>query len=60
MAKEEAGEMKAAVALWNMNRVEGILRLYRHFRFMEGKLSKGGSISQNIVHDDNGITREYN
>lgn len=58
MAKEEAGEMKAAVALRNMNRVEGIRRLYRHIRFMEGKL-KGGSISQVIVHDDDGITKEY-
>ena len=42
-----------------MNRVEGIRRLFRHIRHMEGKLQGGGSITQVTVTDNSGVTTEY-
>ena len=45
LAKEEAGEIKAASYLRNMNHVEAQRRLFRNIRHMEGK-TKGGSTSK--------------
>ena len=42
MAKEEAGELKAAVFLPNANHIETQQRLFRNIRHIEGKV-KGGS-----------------
>ena len=45
LAKEEAGEIKAASYLRNMNHIEAQSRLFRNIIHMEGKI-KGGSTSK--------------
>ena len=45
LAKEEAGELDAAVYLRNVNHIEAQRRLFRNIRHMEGKI-KGGSTSK--------------
>ena len=45
MAKEEAGELNAAVYLRNRNRIESQRRIVRYVKRMEGK-SKGGRTTQ--------------
>ena len=51
LAKEEAGEIKAASFLRNMNHVEAQRRLHRNIRHMEGNL-KGGITSKVIATID--------
>ena len=58
MAKEAAGECKAATALRNMNRIESQRRLFRRIRYMEGKL-KGGNTTQVTITSENGTKAEY-
>ena len=41
LAKEEAGEIKAAIFLRNMNHVEAQQHLFRNIRHMEGKVKEG-------------------
>ena len=45
LAKEEVGELDAAVYLRNVNHLEAQRRLFRNIRHMEGKI-KGGSTSK--------------
>ena len=47
LAKEEAGEVKAATYIRNLNHIEAQRRLFRNIRHMEGK-SKGGCTSKVI------------
>ena len=58
MAKESAGNIKMAVHLRGMNRLEGIRRLFRNIRFMEGKI-RGGSTTQVTVTAPDGTVREF-
>ena len=58
MAKEEAGEVKAAVYLRNRNRIEGQRRVARNIKRMEGK-AKGGSTTQITTTNSDGIVTEY-
>jgi hypothetical protein len=58
MAKEEAGEMKAATAIRNMNRIEGQRRLFRRIRHIEGKI-KGGNTTQVTITSQDGSRKEY-
>ena len=53
MAKEEAGETKAAVYLRNQNRIEEQRRVARNVKRMEGKI-KRGSTTRVIINDDMG------
>ena len=57
LAKEEAGEIKAATFLKNQNHIEAQRRLFRNIRHMEGKV-KGGSTSKVTLQSTNGI-EEY-
>ena len=57
LAKEKAGETTAANFLRNMNSVEGIRRVYRNIRRMEGKV-RGGS-TYKITTQIDGIETEY-
>ena len=54
MAKEEAGELKAAICLRNSNHTEAKCRMFRNTRHIEGKM-KGGSTSKSITTVDNKI-----
>ena len=45
LAKEQAGEIKAATCLRNLNRIEAQRRIHRNIRVMEQKY-KGGSTSK--------------
>ena len=56
MVKEEAGELKAATFLRNMNHVEAQRRLFRNIRHMEGKV-KGGCTSK-VIKTIDGIEEE--
>jgi hypothetical protein len=58
MAKEEAGEVKAATALRNMNRIEEQRRLFRRIRHMEGKIQSGNT-TQVTITSPNGTKQEY-
>ena len=58
MAKEEAGEIKVAVFLNNVNHIEAQKRSFRNIRHMEGNL-KGGSISKVTVTEGNDNIMEY-
>ena len=51
LAKEEAGEIKAAAYLRNMNHVEAQRRLFRNIRHTEGKI-RGGCTSKVITKID--------
>ena len=57
LAKEEAGEIKAATFLKKQNHVEAQRRLFRNIRHMEGKV-KGGSTSKVTLQSTNSI-EEY-
>ena len=57
IAKEEAGETKAASFLRNMNHIEAQRRLFRNIRHMEGK-TRGGSTSK-VITTFNNIPTEY-
>ena len=57
VAKEEAGEVKAATFLKNQNFIESQRRLFRNIRHMECKV-KGMSTSKVTVHSEEGI-QEY-
>ena len=57
LAKEEAGEIKAATFLKNQNHIEAQRRLFRNIRHMEGKI-KGGSTSKVTIQSPNGL-EEY-
>ena len=46
LAKEEAGEVKAAVYICNLNRIEQERKLFQNIRIMENRI-KGGSTSKN-------------
>ena len=52
-AKEEAGEIKAAVYLRNFNRIEAQQRLFRNIRYVENVI-KGGSTVKVTIKDNNG------
>ena len=58
LAKEAAGNIKMAIHLRNMNRIEGVRRMFRNIRYMEGKI-RGGSTIQVTVTDPNGTVREF-
>ena len=58
LAKEEAGEMKAATFIRMANQIESQRRMYRNIRHMEGKV-KGGSTSKITVTSEAGHTVEY-
>ena len=58
LAKEEAGEIKAATYLRNLNRIEGQRKLFRNIRVMEEKI-KGGSTSKVTITSSTGETIEY-
>ena len=55
MAKEAAGETKAASYLRNINHIEAQRRLFRNIRHMEGK-QKGGSTSKVMITTDDSTT----
>ena len=57
LAKEAAGEIKAATFLKNQNFIESQRRLFRNIRHMEGKI-KGLSTSKVTIQSEEGI-REY-
>ena len=57
LAKEEAGEIKAAIFLRNMNHVEAQRRLFRNIRHMEGKI-KGGCTAK-VIQTHNDIEVEF-
>ena len=57
IAKEEAGETKAASYIRNLNHIEAQRRLFRNIRFMEGK-TKGGCTSK-LITSSNGIETEH-
>ena len=59
MAKEKAGEIKAAVFLSNVNHIVAQRRLLRNIRCMEVEL-KGGSTSKVKLTEGNGETKKYN
>ena len=48
LAKEEAGEIKAAVYIRSLTRIEQDQKLFQNIRVMEKKI-KGGSTSKVIV-----------
>ena len=56
-AKEDAGNIKAATHLRNMNRIEAQRQLFRNIRYMEEKLS-AGSTTQVTVTSEDGRTTE--
>ena len=58
LAKEAAGNIKMAIHLRSMNRIEGIRRMFRNIRYMEGKI-RGGSTIQVTVTDPDGTVREF-
>ena len=57
LAKEAAGELKAATFLKNQNYIEAQRRLFRNIRHMEGKI-KGASTSKITIQSEEGMT-EY-
>ena len=57
IAKEEAGDIKAATFLLNMNRIENLRRIYRNIRYMEKKTRAGST--RKITCIINGIPVEY-
>jgi len=57
LAKEAAGELKAAVYLRNINHIEALRRIFRNIRHMEDKV-KGGSTTK-VTTTDNGIISEH-
>ena len=57
-AKEEAGEIKAAVYIRNLNRIEEVRKIFQNIRVMEKKL-KGGSTSKVVITSDDGTKIEY-
>ena len=58
LAKEEAGEMKAATFLRIANNIESQRRMYRNIRHMEGKV-KGGCTSRLTAITPEGHNVEY-
>ena len=58
LAKEEAGEGKAANYLRSLNRIEGQRKLFQNIRAMEKKL-RGGSTSKVVVTSESGFVTEY-
>ena len=56
-AKEDAGNIKAATHLRNMNHIEPQRQLFRNIRYMEEKLS-AGSITQVTITSPDGRTTE--
>ena len=58
MDKEEAGEIKAAVFLRNMNSIEAQRRLFHNIRATENKI-RGGSTTQVTITNKNGKVAEY-
>ena len=56
-AKEAEGNIKAAVHLRNMNRIEAQRTCHRNIRYMEGKI-RAGATSQLTIKLPNGSTRE--
>ena len=58
LAKEEAGQIKAAMYLRNLNRIEGQRKLFRNIRVMEEKV-KGDSTSKVTITSNSGQTLEY-
>ena len=57
-AKEEAGEIKAAIYLRNYNRMEAQRRLFRNIKYVENKI-KGGATVQIRVKDKEGNDVDY-
>ena len=53
LAKEEAGEIKAAVLLKNKNKIEEQRRVARNVWRMEGKM-KGGNTTKVVIEDKHG------
>ena len=58
IAKEEAGEIKIAVFLSNVNHIEAQRRWFKNIQHKEGIL-KGNSTSKAMVREENGETKEY-
>ena len=59
LAKEAAGNIKMAIHLRSMNRIEeGIRWMFRNIRYMEGKI-RGGSTIQVTVTAPDGTVREF-
>ena len=58
LAKEAAGEVKAANYLRSLNRIEGQRRLFQNIRAMEKKV-RGGSASKVVVTSESGLVTEY-
>ena len=55
-AKEAAGNIKAAVHLRNMNRVEATRKMHQNIRYMEGKISAGATAQVTVTSRDGTIT----
>ena len=55
-AKEAAGNIKAAVHLRNMNRVEATRKMHQNIRYMEGKLSAGATAQVTVTSHDGTVT----
>jgi hypothetical protein len=51
-AKEDAGNIKAATHLRNMNRIEAQRQLFRNIRYMEEKLTAGSTTQVTITSPD--------
>ena len=58
LAKEEAGEVKAAEYIRSLNRIEAQRKLFQNIRVMENKL-KGGSTSKVTITAADGTVHEY-
>ena len=58
LAKEEAGEIKAATFMRNMNTLEAQRKIYRNIRHMEGKI-KGGNTSKVVITAPDGSAEEF-
>ena len=58
IAKEEAGEMKAAQYLRQLNNVENTRKLFQQIRHIEGKIFSGFTSRVTVVNDD-GTTTDY-
>ena len=57
-AKEDAGEIKAAIWLRIQHRIEGRRRLFRNILFMDKKMKVGSTTHVSVTYDD-GTTIEY-
>ena len=52
LAKEEAGELKAAVYLRNVNHIEALRKIFRNIQHMEDKVRGGNTTKVTTTRDD--------